>query len=575
MNKFKNSLIGALVLFLGLLSTYGGFRLAYQGLIFPNISIAGVNVTGLNKEAATRIVSVAFETDPTTTTLILNGVEVSKLNELEVRRDIAWAVEQAYGIGRSGNILTQLSEEFSILFQDRKLDVPVTFDDEDLQSTIEQISLQHNREPKWPELRINSDNAVLLPGENGVEIKKDELKEIIVKSLSLPGNTRIEIPTAEVVTSADPALVEKAIDSLNKWGEKKLFLKFRDYETVLDKNKLLNLFGLINDPINNKTFSELVTELAPKIEREPKDAVLVFENNKVNEFKPEVIGAVIDVPALKTRLVEAMYKAEESSIEIPAILTYPKIKAGDINNLGIKELLGQGKSSFSHSIPGRVFNVNLAASRIKGTVVAPGSEFSFNDSVGEISKATGYQSAYVISGGRTVLGDGGGVCQVSTTMFRAALNAGFPITERKAHAYRVGYYEQDSAPGIDATIFSPTADLKFLNDTGHHILIQTSVDIKNMTMSVDIYGTSDGRKASITKPVISSQTPPPATMYVDDPTLPLGTLKQIDWAAWGAKVSFNYKVERGGVAIYEKTFFSNYQPWQAIYMKGTGDLAIR
>ncbi|KKT64866.1 MAG: VanW family protein [Candidatus Collierbacteria bacterium GW2011_GWC2_44_30] len=144
-----------------------------------------------------------------------------------------------------------------------------------------------------------------------------------------------------------------------------------------------------------------------------------------------------------------------------------------------------------------------------------------------------------------------------------------PITERKAHAYRVGYYEQDSPPGIDATVYYPTADLKFLNDTGHYILIQETVDTKNLSMQVDIYGTSDGRKATISKPQISNQTPPPATMYVDDPTLPLGSMKQIDWSAWGAKVVFNYSVERGGETIYEKTFVSNYQPWQAIYLKGT------
>jgi vancomycin resistance protein YoaR len=270
-------------------------------------------------------------------------------------------------------------------------------------------------------------------------------------------------------------------------------------------------------------------------------------------------------------LAEFLLSAEDKVLEIPVILTYPKIKTGDVNNLGIKELIGTGKSTFFHSIPGRVFNVNLAASRISGTLVGPGEEFSFVKAVGDISKTTGYQTAYIISEGRTVLGDGGGVCQVSTTTFRAALDAGLPITERKAHAYRVGYYEQDSPPGIDATVYYPTADLKFLNDTGNYILIQETVDTKNLSMKVEIYGTSDGRKSSLSKPRISNQSPPPPTMYVDDPTLPLGTMKQIDWSAWGAKVVFDYKVERNGENIYEKTFVSNYQPWQAVYLKGTGN----
>ena len=281
------------------------------------------------------------------------------------------------------------------------------------------------------------------------------------------------------------------------------------------------------------------------------------------------MGRIIDLPAFKEKLAVALVEAGDTKLEIPVIFSYPKIKAGDVNNLGIKELIGEGKSTFSHSIPGRVFNVNLASSRINSTIVPPGEEFSFNNAVGDISKASGYQSAYIISGGKTVLGDGGGVCQVSTTVFRAALNAGLPITERKAHAYRVGYYEQDSKPGIDATVYNPTADLKFLNDTGKHILIQTTVDVRNLKMSVDIYGTKDGRVATISVPKISGQSAPPPTLYVDDPTLPQGQLKQIDWAAWGAKVSFHYKVMRGVETITEKTFYSNYQPWQAIYLRGT------
>jgi vancomycin resistance protein YoaR len=428
-----------------------------------------------------------------------------------------------------------------------------------------------NRKPVLPKLTKTKTGIELVTGTSGVEVKKDILTQKIVESLGLPGEHGVEIPLMVVDTKENADLVNKAKTALTKWGDRKLRLKFRDFENNLSQEGMLSLWGLINEPIDSEAYNTLVDGIKEKVETEPKDAVFVFEDNKVNEFKPEVVGATIDLPAFKNKLAEYLVAAEDNPLEIPVILTYPKIRAGDINNLGIKELIGTGKSLFLHSIPGRVFNVNLAASRVNGTVVAPGEEFSFNNAVGEISKTTGYQTAYVISGGRTVLGDGGGVCQVSTTVFRAALTAGLPITERKAHAYRVGYYEQDSGPGIDATIFSPSVDLKFLNDTGHHILVQTTVDTKNLTMKVDIYGTSDGRKATISTPKISSQTPPPATIYTDDPTLRKGTLKQIDWAAWGAKVSFDYKVEKDGVTTIEKTFFSNYQPWQAIYLRGTGE----
>jgi len=326
---------------------------------------------------------------------------------------------------------------------------------------------------------------------------------------------------------------------------------------------------LSGDAVNVTGFDQLIEKIKPKFETDPKDAIFIFEDNKVQEFRPETVGTRIDIPKFNEVLGKALYDPENISIGIDLILSCPKITTGDINNLGIKELIGSGKSQFAHSIPGRVFNVNLASLRINGALVAPGEEFSFNESVGEISRETGYQSAYIISGGKTVLGDGGGVCQVSTTVFRAALNAGLPITERKAHAYRVGYYEQDSKPGIDATVYNPTADLKFRNDTDNHILIQTTVDTKNMKMKVDIFGTNDGRKSVIGEPRISGQQSPPATMYIDDPTLSKGTTKQVDWSAWGAKVSFDYRVEKDGETVFEKTFYSNYQPWQAVYLVGT------
>jgi vancomycin resistance protein YoaR len=230
-------------------------------------------------------------------------------------------------------------------------------------------------------------------------------------------------------------------------------------------------------------------------------------------------------------------------------------------------LIGQGVSHFAGSIENRKFNVGLAASRINGVLIPPGEEFSFVKTVGDISGASGYKQAYVIKSGRTVLDDGGGVCQVSTTIYRAALNTGLPITERTAHAYRVGYYEQGFPPGLDATIYSPSVDLKFKNDTGHHILVQARVEGTDLT--VDLYGTSDGRSVELTRPVIVSQSPALPEIRQDDPTLPKGTVKQVDFAAAGANVVFKRKVTKGGITYIDETIRSNFRPWQAVYLVGT------
>jgi vancomycin resistance protein YoaR len=123
---------------------------------------------------------------------------------------------------------------------------------------------------------------------------------------------------------------------------------------------------------------------------------------------------------------------------------------------------------------------------------------------------------------------------------------------------------------MDATVFDPTTDLKFTNDTPAHLLIQTEFDAKNYSLVFEIYGTDDGRISTTTKPQITSSTPPPEDLYIDDPNLPEGTIKQIDYKSWGAKVVFDYTVERNNEVIFEKTFLSNYRPWQAVFLRGTG-----
>jgi len=335
----------------------------------------------------------------------------------------------------------------------------------------------------------------------------------------------------------------------------------------------------VNLPIsyswNDETVKNTIASYSALINIEPKNALFTFKNGKVTAFQPSKSGKRVDEKTLRDSFKKALPSLAQGdkkniTIDIPVEILNPTVKTDEINPFGIKERIGLGYSEFSGSIPGRIHNVTLAASRINGVLIKPGEVFSFNKAVGDISAATGYQSAYIIKDGRTVMGDGGGVCQVSTTLFRAAMNAGLPIIERHAHSYRVHYYEEGGfKAGIDATVFDPTEDLKFKNDTPGYILIQTSVDSVNLIATFELYGASDGRKAELLNHNVWGIEPPPPDLYQDDPTLPMGTVKQVDFAAWGAKASFDYKVTRNGEVINKQTFTSNFRPWQAVYLKGT------
>ena len=326
---------------------------------------------------------------------------------------------------------------------------------------------------------------------------------------------------------------------------------------------------------SEQKLDKLISSLAKQIDVKPTEPLFNFQNGRAVTFQLGANGKSLDEETLKNEIVDYLKssvlsnQSEKLALAMPVKTIYATNATDEANKLGLKEEVAQGTSIFLGSSADRIYNISLAAEKLNGVIIKPGEVFSFDQTVGDISTLKGYRQAYVIDNGHTVLGDGGGVCQVSTTMFRAALNAGLPIIERNQHAYRVGYYEEDSGPGIDAAIYSPTVDLKFKNDTGHALLIQTALDLSEDRLTFSLYGTKDGRISSISTPVVTSTTPAPPALYQDDPTLPAGQIKQVDFSANGADVYFTRTVTKNGKVLYYDKFTSDYKPWQAVYLRGT------
>jgi vancomycin resistance protein YoaR len=215
-------------------------------------------------------------------------------------------------------------------------------------------------------------------------------------------------------------------------------------------------------------------------------------------------------------------------------------------------------------------NIQVAAARFHGVVVGPGEEFSFNEHLGDVSQETGFEEGLIIYGGRTVKGVGGGVCQVSTTAFQTAFYAGFPIIERWPHGYRVSYYESGEGPGMDATVFSPIVDFRFINDTSHHLLIETYFSSGSATLTWKFYSTSDGRTVQKDGPNITNRVPHGPDVYEENPDFKPGQIKQVDYAVDGADVTIYRSVYRDGAILYQDTFFTHYLPWQAVFQVAPG-----
>jgi vancomycin resistance protein YoaR len=539
--------------------------------VIPYVKVSGIEISGVSERDLRAVLETDFLNNPNEIYLEYEGDELARVADLQIVYDYDWTVNLAMSVGRNGNLLTQIRERVTYLLKPLDIEPAISYDEDGLEGLISLVDEKIKQEYVPARISLDQEGAPeFVLGKDGVSVNEDGLSKLIIKAMKQPGKQIVEVPVNKSEAVFNKERVDESLELANKWLDKAIVLEYEYYKKELLVKEVVSLMG-VNDSILNETaFEELFLLLETEVNREPRNAVFMFENGGVTEFQADIKGVELDRAELKNTLEKALTEFNEK-VALPVKLTEPEIKASEVNDLGIKELLGRGESSFSHSIPSRVFNVALAAKRINYALIPPGEVFSFNKEVGEISSATGYQSAYVIKDGRTVLGDGGGTCQVSTTMFRAAMRAGLPIVERKAHSYRVTYYEQGSGPGVDATVYAPTADLKFLNDTPEHILVQTVVDTKNLTMQVDIFGTSDGRVSSISEPKVWGQSPPPEPLFEDDPTLAVGVVKQIDWAAWGAKTSFEYEVERDGEMIYEKTFYSSFRPWQAVYLRGVGN----
>lgn len=405
---------------------------------------------------------------------------------------------------------------------------------------------------------------------DGFSINRDKIKEEI-KNFLLYGKYQPLL----AFTTLRPALttedVMKAKVTLEQTEENPIKLSFESSFWTIDTKQLLALLDLEkggNLIDKAKTYLYL-GRIASEIDREVKEGLFEFNptTKRVTAFKASQEGRKLDMDQTYQLLNSALASGSSKNITLPVSIVKPKIETSNVNNLGIKELLGRGISNFAGSIQNRIYNINWTASKINGVLIPPGETFSFNKTVGDISAATGFKQAYVIKGGRTVLDDGGGVCQDSTTLFRAVLNAGLPVVARTAHAYRVGYYEQGFPPGLDATVFYPSVDFQFKNDTPAHILIQAYTT--GTTLYFDLYGTPDGRIVELTKPQVTNLLPAPPELRQDDPTLPRGQVKQVDWAAQGATVTFKRTVTRNGEIIASETWKSIYRPWQAVFLVGT------
>lgn len=582
------ALVSGVVLFLALILAWTlGYQLIYAGRIFPGVTVAGVDLSGMKPPDAAVKLSQTLSYPINGKILFRNGEKawVATPAELGMVFDPSASAMKAFQTGRSGGLFGALSGQIHASGAGVQIPPVIVFDQRVAFHYLNQIATQINQPAKEASLVLEGTNVVAEPGQVGRELKMEAT--LIYLAGQLQTFSDGEVPL--VVQEIQPQILDVAsqADTARQILSQPLTLVIPSAAQgdqgpfVYDPVIIANLLGVqrtengVQVALNQTGLRDMLLPVKDHVDRQPADAKFIFndETRQLDVMEESRVGRTMDIEASIKAINEALLRGEHSAALV-INEAQPKVPAtATAQELGITELVHQEVSYFYGSSAERMQNIEAAASQFHGVLVAPGETFSMGATMGDVSLDNGFAEALIIYGGRTIKGVGGGVCQVSTTLFRAVFRAGYPIVERTPHAYRVGYYEQTAGgsadprlAGLDATVYFPLVDFKFTNDTPYWILMETYMGSGSLTWK--LYSTRDGRTVNWDTTGVTDVVPAPSPLFEENPELAKNEMKQVDWAANGADVTVTRTVMRDGAVLFQDEFTTHYQPWQAICQYG-------
>ncbi len=571
------------------------YQADHAGKIYTGVRIWQHELGGMTVEEAQRyLATVAPPVAAYDLTLIdpNSGQQWVKTSaELGVHYDTASLVEQAYQFGRTGDQQTQRRTQFSLWYHGINLDPNIIVDEQYVDRWIATIASAVETPAIDGTFDIIDGAVVYTSGQSGTRLDQAAAHQQLISALYSFNSAEIPL----TITTVAPAVGElnTAATEIQNLLASPLHLYFEKPLTSSDLagvslpaaelSSWMHIDWTVvdgqrqpNAKLDEAAITNWVSSFATDIYREPVRARFYFDDitRQLVLVEPHSPGRELNVAATVANIIAA---ATSSSRSIPFVIDEitPLVNSNaTATELGITELVVEATSSFAGSSPERMANIARSAENFYGIVIAPGEDFSFNKYLGEISKEQGYETGLIIWGDKTIEGVGGGVCQVSTTLYQAAFWGGFDLGQRVPHGYRVSYYENLSAPdglsniGMDATIYSPIIDMTFTNNTEHHILIENYYYPGSRSLQFKIYSTDTGRQ--VTRNVsLSNQTEPIPDRYRYNPNWYGAGLKQVEWASGGATVDvYRVVTDATGAAIDEDNFRSSYVPWGNVFEYG-------
>ena len=586
--------VSGMTLFLGILIVWTlGYQLLYAGKIFPGVSVAGVDLSGMTPSDAAVKLNQNLSYPITGKVLFKDGERawLASPAQLGMVFDPSSSAVTAYRLGRRGGLFGALSGQ--IRAAGRGVSVPpvIVFDERVAHQYLVQIASQINQPLQEASLHLEGTNVIATPGQVGRELKMEATLIYLTAQLQTFTDGEVRL----VVQEIQPQLLDVSAqaDAARQILSQPLTLVLPNAAQgdpgpyIYNPEVVANLLSVqrvqngdqssVQVLLNPRALRDMLVPVKDQVDRLPSDAKFIFndETRQLEVMAESRTGRSLDVDASILAINEAIGRGEHTATLV-INEEQPRVAATATGQeLGITQLVSSQTTYFYGSSAERIQNIQAAARPFHGLLVAPGETFSMGEHLGDVSLENGFAEALIIYGGRTIKGVGGGVCQVSTTLFRTVFFGGYPIVERYSHAYRVSYYEMTasgsvdtSLAGMDATVYFPLVDFKFRNDTPYWILMETYVDVSARTITWKFYSTSDGRSVTWETTGLRDLVPAPAPAFEENPELGKNEMKQVDWAANGADVTITRTVLKDGAVLYQDPITTHYEPWQAVCQYG-------
>ena len=571
----------------------------HAGRVMPGVTMNGINLSGLEPgQAALAILNGTEIGDEKSITLQYGDIVWQALpSQLGLELDAPASAREAYLYGRQGSLGSILAYQLFGRRASHDLQPMVTFNEQTAFNYLSQIAHEYNRPVKEAELGLSGTQVIAIPGQVGLELDIEASLEMIADYVRRLDGSPIVLPINQEppdILDASPfaanaqTILSRPFELTIPAGQADAGGSFSlPVEQVAPMLTFTRQQGagqtIIKPQFRDDLLLAYLSDLAQRTAIQPRNARFIFNDDtrQLDLLTSAVTGRELDIEESLAAIQAAINEKRSSAALVFNTLAPAVNDAATSADLGITELVHEESSYFFGSSEPRIQNIEKAASEFHGLLVPPGATFSMAANMGDISLDNGYSEALIIFNGRTIEGVGGGVCQVSTTLFRAAFFAGFPIEERHPHAYRVSYYEKTAGngrnsnlAGLDATVFIPLVDLKFTNDTPYWLLMETYINRAANRITWKFYSTSDGRSVDWETSGPISIVEPKKPLYKKNPDLKAGEIKQVDWEADGADVRVDRYIYRNGQLINSDVFRTHYEPWRAIYEYGPGTEGI-